>query len=369
LGVEKDYKTALEKEMANTARAKANASSIKFTDPIFHKEWNPSVYDAGELVGTIGAPIPGAQVAGAAIRGTGMAAKAGRGLVDAGVNLGTMYGAEWLKNRTDKNTTGGVTQPLVDKMAQMTPQQIQAIQKNFKVPTTGKLDVATLDAVAKSGMFNETSTKISKPITEAERMAVLRSRLDELNKAEQMGIDEILRTVGITSKKELVDLLTKDEMARVLAGGSREEMEKLASIAKSRKGAPSTTTKPSTQPRTEPSTQPNTAHPNDPAHSSSSASSSSNGNQIHGSGNSTNTNSVGNQTMSPVFNIHINGSGPITAVEQKAAPEVIAGVEKEACHIGAAGLAEAADGGGHARRRAPQQREASRHPAAARRAA
>jgi hypothetical protein len=315
LGVEKDYKTALEKEMANTARAKANASSFKFTDPIFHKEWNPSVYDAGELAGTIGAPIPGAQVAGALVKGGSAVAKGSRFAIDAGVNMATAMGASWLKDRFDKGTTGGLTQDMVDSLAS-NPDLTKQIQAQLRIPATGKLDAATLDAIAKSGKL----AKKTESLTESEKIAKLREKLKQLDEANPLmrGIASDLERGGASAAtKASKDLADAFGIKSVSPGGIH---------------IPNSTVVPTkVEPKLKPGENPSA---NNKISNNSSSTSSVNGsgnssNKVSG-GNSTNTVSTGTQNMNPVFNIHINGAGPITAVEKKAAPEVIAAVEKEA---------------------------------------
>jgi hypothetical protein len=74
------YAQALAKEKADTAAAEKRASSVKFKDPIFGKEWNPNMYDAGNLAGMIATPIPGGAVASGVARGTAAAAKAAQGV-------------------------------------------------------------------------------------------------------------------------------------------------------------------------------------------------------------------------------------------------------------------------------------------------
>jgi hypothetical protein len=213
LGIEKDYKTALEKEMANTARAKAQASSIKFKDPIFHKEWNPSVYDAGEIAGTVAAPIPGGALmkggakAAQALGAGAKVAKAAGVATDIGANFATQHIADKYKTAGDIATTGW-SQDQLDTLAATDPKEIQALQTKLKLPATGKLDPATLSAFAKAGVpakldqMDEAVITVKTPVTEAEHIVALRNRLEKISEASktEKAIDVATRATKAGTK-------------------------------------------------------------------------------------------------------------------------------------------------------------------------
>lgn len=170
------YAQALQKEKEKTAAAKARSPSIKFKDPIFNKEWNPSAYDAAELVGAVALPIPGVGVAGqAAARGTAAAlksaptvAKVAAPVAKVGTELAGTYGAlkgaeHVLKGHnlaTQIKASGGdltiakaqdelgfTGKDLDGKMGPLTTSAIKFFQQDQKLPVTGKLDPATLSAL------------------------------------------------------------------------------------------------------------------------------------------------------------------------------------------------------------------------------
>jgi peptidoglycan hydrolase-like protein with peptidoglycan-binding domain len=170
------YAQALQKEKEKTAAAKERSPSIKFTDPVFKKEWNPSAYDAAELVGAVALPIPGVGLAGqAAARGTKAALKSAptaakiaapvaRATTTVGATYGAMAGAESLLKghnlATQIKATGGdlrvalaqdafgfTGKELDGKMGPMTADAIRGFQQGEGLPVTGKLDPATLTAL------------------------------------------------------------------------------------------------------------------------------------------------------------------------------------------------------------------------------
>jgi hypothetical protein len=163
------YAQALEKERAETEKAQARSPSIKFN--AFGKEWNPSAYDAANLVGAVAVPIPGVGLAGAAAAkgakaalGTGKVAKGVAGTAKLGTELGATYGAlKGAEHVINKHSIGtlvaakggdpkvGMAQAIMGfndkevdgKMGPLTMAALEIVQQDNKLPVTRKLDDAT----------------------------------------------------------------------------------------------------------------------------------------------------------------------------------------------------------------------------------
>lgn len=163
------YAQALAREREETARAQARSPSIKFN--AFGKEWNPSAYDAANLVGAVAVPIPGVGLAGAAAAkgakaalGTGKVAKGVAGTAKLGTGLGVTYGAlkgsEHVLSKHNVTTlvtakggdvrlgmaqaAMGMDDKEVDgKMGKLTRTALEIVQQDNNLPVTGKLDDAT----------------------------------------------------------------------------------------------------------------------------------------------------------------------------------------------------------------------------------
>ena len=175
-GREKDYKTALQKQMANTADLKTKASSAEFKNP-FHDTWignklgaektfKVSPYDAGEFAGFAAVPIPGSigakAIGNAATKGIGKVASkgvantVGKGVgavggvgLGLGANVGTSIGADMAKNAVDKSVTG-IPQSYIDFLSKAPPDELRQIQVAYGAPETGKMDAATIKALGRS---------------------------------------------------------------------------------------------------------------------------------------------------------------------------------------------------------------------------
>ena len=207
-GREKDYKTALQKQMANTADLKAKASSTKFnvTNPFTGNkhEFNPSVYDAGELGGfAANTLIPGSigakAIGNAATKGIGKVASKGiantvgkgAGTVGGvglglGANVGASVGTGMAKDVIDTSVTG-VGQQLVDRLAKMNPEILKSLQSQLKVAPSGKLDSDTLNAL--SGIsLKETRKHKGKILSELERINESNAVTAEMAK----GLEKVL---------------------------------------------------------------------------------------------------------------------------------------------------------------------------------
>lgn len=170
------YAQALQKEKEKTAAARARSPSVKFTDPIFNKEWNPSAFDAAELAGAVAVPIPGVGAAGslaakgtqAALKAAPKVAKVAAPVARVGAELaGTvaaLKGAEHVLKGHNlatqiKATGGDLTvakaqdalgmegKDLDGKMGPVTSEHIKLFQQDQKLPVTGTLDPATLSAL------------------------------------------------------------------------------------------------------------------------------------------------------------------------------------------------------------------------------
>ena len=312
LGLEKDYKTALGKEMANTARAKANSSSAEFNNPLYNtwlgnklgaeKTFKVNPYDVGDIVGTVAAPIPG----GIAAKGLGKGAALA---VDAGLNLGTAVGAGIAKNWHDEKKTG-LTQELVDRLAKMDPTLLKQIQSSLQVPVTGKLDPATLDAVGKQAQVakqekekKESRLNQNNMLSESEKMSALKNRLARIDEGEP-GANLVARPIekllGIGGR-DLAKMSDKEIANLIGHGGSLERV------------GPQGIIMPKVEPKVNPTTpkvEPNVKNTNtNTATGGTSSSKSTGGNSgVTGSGNSTNT-----ITNNPVININIGAKELATA--------------------------------------------------------
>jgi LysM repeat protein len=318
LGIEKDYKTALGKEMANTARAKANSSSAEFNNP-FHDTWlgnkmdvkktfkvNP--YDVGDIVGTVATPIPGGL--------------AGKGLVKSGlINLGTAAGAGIAKNWHDERSTG-LTQELVDRLAAMDPAILKDLQRDLKIADTGKLDPATLDAIGKQAKaakdVKEARESQNKILSESEKMSALKNRLariDEGSPGAQTIARPIEKLLGISAKD--LAKMTDKEIANMIGHGGKLERTPSGIIMPKVEPKIPTKVEPKIPTKAEPVTQPNVKNTNtntNTANGGTSSSTSAGGNAgVKGSGNSTNT-----ITNNPVININI-GAKELAAAERAVA--------------------------------------------------
>ena len=174
------YAQALEKERAETNKAQARSPSLKFSTPalkigdkelIGKKDWNPSAYDAANLVGAVAVPIPGVGLAGQAaargvkaVAGTGKVAKAAASTAGLTGELAATYGAlKGAEHVLDKHTVTtlvsakggdvrlglaqaamGMDDKEVDgKMGPLTRASLEIVQDENKLPVTGKLDNAT----------------------------------------------------------------------------------------------------------------------------------------------------------------------------------------------------------------------------------
>jgi len=326
LGLEKDYKTALGKEMANTARAKANSSSAEFNNP-FHDTWignklgaektfkvNP--YDVGDIVGTVATPIPG----GIAAKGLGKGAALA---VDAGLNFGTAIGAGIAKNWHDEKKTG-LTQELVDRIAKMPPELLKNVQKSYGLPATGKLDPATLDAIGKQAQIakqekekKESAINQNKVLSESERMSALKNRLARIDEGEP-GANLLARPIekilGIGGR-DLAKMSDKEIANLIGHGGSLERVGPQGIIMPKVEPKVKPTVSPKVEPTVSPKVEPNVKNTNTNTNSASGGNSG-----VKNSGNSTNT-----ITNNPVININIGAKELATAaraVEHDAGPLV-----------------------------------------------
>jgi LysM repeat protein len=328
LGIEKDYKTALGKEMANTARSKAQASNWKFRDPILGKEWNPSVYDIGDTVGMVATPIPGSLAGRSATRAAlaaGRGATAARAIgagANVGANLATVVFANWMKNKHDKSTTG-LTQDNVNTLASK-PEVLKVVQQKLGLEPNGKISPETLDAIDKAKIFNEAKAM---PLSESEKMAELRNKLQRLDEDTKTGVASKVLGKGVNAgERDLTAWLTRQGVkdADTLVG----RQHGLPSAVKDPSSGiivPSTAVRqpaPRVEPRVEPrvdSTARNTNVNTNTATGGTSSSTSAGGNSgVRNSGNSTNT--ISNN---PVININIGAEKIATAtraVERDAGP-------------------------------------------------
>ena len=330
LGLEKDYKTALGKEMANTARSKANATSWKFdvTNPFTGNktEFNPSIYDIGDTVGTVAAPIPGSLALKGGVK-LAKAAKAGdkvaKGVgyvADVGANIGAAVFANWMKNKHDKSTTG-LTQDNVNTLASK-PEVLKVVQQKLGLAPTGKISPETLDAIDKAKIFNESKTV---PLSESEKMAKLRNTLQQLDEDTKSNI------VGKIAGKETA--AGADQLAKWLAANGVKDVDTLIGrqhgLPSAVKDPASGLILPSTAiKKVEPKVAPTKVEPTvktepggnvkntntNTANGGTSSSTSAGGNAgVKGSGNSTNT-----ITNNPVININI-GAKELAAAERAVA--------------------------------------------------
>jgi len=122
---------------------------------------SPWLYGAGNVAGSIAAPIPGGMVAGGLIKGASTAAKLARGATALGTNIAAQAGIDKLKNKADIAT---LAQGGDQKLAQLqtviktvpdgrpgpaTQKALAAWQAANGLPATGKADPATY---AKAGI-------------------------------------------------------------------------------------------------------------------------------------------------------------------------------------------------------------------------
>ena len=319
LGIEKDYKTALGKEMSNTARAKAQASNWKFKDPILGKEWNPSVYDIGDTVGMVATPIPGSLAGRGA---TSAALAAGRGATAAraigaganvGANLATVVFANWMKNRHDKSTTG-LTQDNVDTLASK-PEVLKVVQQKLGLEPTGKISPETLDAIDKAKIFNEAKAM---PLSESEKMANLRNTLQRLDEDVKTNVTSKVLGKGVSAgERDLTAWMTKQGVKDAdTLFGRQHGLPNAVKDPSSGIIVPSTALK-QPVPRVEPKLDPTVKNTNINKNTATGGTSSSSSG-VTGSGNSKNT--ISNN---PVININIGAKELATAtraVERDAGP-------------------------------------------------
>ena len=230
-GQEKDYKTALQKQMAKTADLKAKASSTKFniTNPFTGNkhEFNPSVYDAGELGGfAANNLIPGSigakAIGNAATKGIGKVASkgiantVGKGVgtvggvgLGLGANVGASVGTGMAKDVIDTSVTG-VGQALVDRLAKMNPEFLKSLQSQLKVAPSGKLDSDTLNALAGISL-KETRKYKSKILSELERINEGNAAANALTADTAKGLEKILGVSAV----DLLKMSDKDFNALV----------------------------------------------------------------------------------------------------------------------------------------------------------
>ena len=329
LGLEKDYKTALGKEMANTARAQANSSSAEFNNPLYNtwvgdklgakKTFKVNPYDVGDIVGTVAAPIPGS----IALKG---ASKAGQLALGAGLNVGTAAAAGIAKNWHDEKSTG-LTQELVDRIAKMPPELLKNVQKSYGLPETGRLDPATLDAIGKETQRakqekekKESTINQNNILSESERMSALKNRLARIDEGEpgaNLLARPIERLLGIGGR-DLAKMTDKEIANMIGHGGSLERVGPQGIIMP--KVEPKVTPKVEPTVKTEPGGNVKNTNTNTATGGTSSSTSAGGNAGVKGSGNSTNT-----ITNNPVININIGAKELATAaraVEHDAGPLV-----------------------------------------------
>jgi hypothetical protein len=239
-GQEKDYKTALQKQMAKTADLKAKASSAEFNNP-FHDTWignklgaektfKVSPYDAGELGGfAANTLIPGSigakAIGNAATKGIGKVASkgvantVGKGVgtvgglgVGLGANVGAAVGTGMAKNAIDSSVTG-VGQQLVDRLARMNPEILKQLQSHLQVTPSGKIDTKTLNAL--SGL----------QLTESKRISILSEleRINELAPGSGTAAKEIEKIAGnSTADATIQTLLSRLGVKNLNKAGDQE---------------------------------------------------------------------------------------------------------------------------------------------------
>ena len=157
-GLQPDYKTALQNQMANTANIKAKASGTNFKDPIFKKDWNPDVYDAGHVIGSAFLPFKYTKFGGFEKK------------------MPAMIGGDWASNALNK-LSAGISQDEVDALARMSPEEIKKQQAKLGVAQTGKVDLATVKAMAASKVAKENLIKDSDELILDEALQELNSKL------------------------------------------------------------------------------------------------------------------------------------------------------------------------------------------------
>ena len=165
------YKDELKKQMATSQAAEKRS---------------PWLYGAGNVAGSIAAPIPGGAVAGMVGKmGGGMLA---RGAAALGTNLAAQKGVDYLKGKADIATLAqGGDQKLAKlqqavgtipdgKFGPATQKALAAWQTSQGIPATGKPDQATY---AKAGIAESTVAEGIKSL--AERLAKIESGEDDTN--------------------------------------------------------------------------------------------------------------------------------------------------------------------------------------------
>jgi len=171
------YKDELKNQMASSQEAEKRS---------------PWLYGAGNIAGSIAAPIPGGAVAGGLIKGASTAAKLARAGTSLGVNLAAQKGVDTLKNKADLNTLaqGGdqklaqlqqVIKTIPDgKFGPNTQKALAAWQAEQGLPPTGKPDPATY---AKAGIAESKATTVAEDIKSLQdKLAMIESgqwRLEE----------------------------------------------------------------------------------------------------------------------------------------------------------------------------------------------
>jgi len=171
------YKDELQKQMASSQEAEKRS---------------PWLYGAGNVAGSIAAPIPGGAVAGGLIKGISTGAKLARAGTSLGVNLAAQKGVDTLKNKADINTLaqGGdqklaqlqqVIKTIPDgKFGPNTQKALAAWQAEQGLPATGKPDPATY---AKAGIAESKATTVAEDIKALQnKLAMIESgqwRLEE----------------------------------------------------------------------------------------------------------------------------------------------------------------------------------------------
>ena len=335
LGIEKDYKTALGKEMANTARAKANSTSGEFNNP-FHDTWvgnklgvektfkvNP--YDVGDIVGTVAAPIPGS----IAVKG---ASKAGQLALGVGANVAAAGFASWMKNRHDKSTTG-LTQDNVNMLASK-PEVLKMVQQKLGLSPTGKISPETLDAIDKAKIFNESK---SVPLSESEKMAKLRNTLQRLDEGKGDIVGKLVGKGTGAAEKDLSAWLTKQGVkdADTLVGRQhglpnavKDPSSGLIVPSTALKKPVPTKVEPTVTPKVEPTVTPKVDAPATPTTTPNVKNTNTNTNTATGGGGGSggSVKGSGNSTNNITINI---GGKELAAVERAVAQDAGAVVAKE----------------------------------------
>jgi len=153
---------------------------------------SPWLYGAGNVAGSIAAPVPGGAIAGGLIKGASTAAKLARGATALGTNLAAQAGVDKLKQASDiKTLAQGGDQKLAQlqtviktipdgKMGPNTQKALAAWQAEQGLPATGKPDPATY---AKAGIAESKVTTVAEDIKSLQdKLAMIESgqwRLEE----------------------------------------------------------------------------------------------------------------------------------------------------------------------------------------------